>query len=303
VEHLWCLRPKPIGLQASISDSPLWGGAPITRASPYMRVMKQKGPKYHPSMPLTPDDFYVNALEAADSEGRMPLSRLTAWEIFPFESDGLRVVPLSKPELPEPSRRGEFGSACDSCATTGRGEIWHDHRWRLITFKEPSGSPLVMMLLPKEHFDLIDLPDELASELGILVAHIARAIESLPHIARAHVSRWGDGGAHLHIFFFARPAGFIQHRARASPSGTTYFHPCQEWSETLTHSTSLGHLQLLMVVRRRSNRTHEEVISLHCRTGPVEMASAFASIRSRKYLTSEARPEKSATRHWRLPQH
>jgi hypothetical protein len=41
---------------------------------------------------------------------------------------------------------------------------------------------------------------------------ICQAIESLPHIARAHVSRWGDGGAHLHIFFFARPAGFAQLR-------------------------------------------------------------------------------------------
>jgi hypothetical protein len=41
---------------------------------------------------------------------------------------------------------------------------------------------------------------------------IVRAIESLPHIARAHVSRWGDGSAHLHVFFFARPAGFPQLR-------------------------------------------------------------------------------------------
>ena len=40
----------------------------------------------------------------------------------------------------------------------------------------------------------------------------SRAIEALPHIARAHVSRWGDGGAHLHVFFFARPAGFPQLR-------------------------------------------------------------------------------------------
>jgi len=39
-----------------------------------------------------------------------------------------------------------------------------------------------------------------------------RAIEALPHIARAHVSRWGDGGAHLHVFFLARPAGFAQLR-------------------------------------------------------------------------------------------
>ncbi len=28
----------------------------------------------------------------------------------------------------------------------------------------------------------------------------------------ARVCRWGDGGAHLHIFFFARPAGFSQVR-------------------------------------------------------------------------------------------
>ena len=68
------------------------------------------------------------------------------------------------------------------------------------------------MLETRAHYDLPDLPDDLASELGLLVVRTARAIESLPHIARAHVSRWGDGGAHLHIFFFARPAGFSQLR-------------------------------------------------------------------------------------------
>jgi len=163
-------------------------------------------------MPLTPDEFHLNALKAADAEGRMPLSRLTAWEIFPFEPEGLRVVPLKTPELPEPSRRGENGVSCDSCAAVGRGDIWQDDRWRLLTFSEPSGAPLVLMLLPKEHLDLTDLSDDLAGELGRLVVHIARAIETLPHVARAHVSRWGDGGAHLHVFFFARPEGFVQLR-------------------------------------------------------------------------------------------
>ncbi len=167
---------------------------------------------YDPSMPVTPSDFYGNARQAADAEGRLPLSRLTAWEIFPFEPDGLRVVPLKTPEVPEPSRRGEGGVPCDSCASVGQGELWQDDRWRLITFAEPSGAPLVMMLLPKDHFDLIDLPDDRAEELGRLIVHIARAMESLPHIARAHVSRWGDGGAHLHVFFFARPEGFAQLR-------------------------------------------------------------------------------------------
>jgi diadenosine tetraphosphate (Ap4A) HIT family hydrolase len=163
-------------------------------------------------MPLTPDEFYANALQAADAEGRMPLSRLTAWEIFPFEPDGLRVVPLETPEIPEPPRRGEGGVSCDSCSSIGHGEIWRDDHWRLITFSEPSGAPLVLMLLPRDHFDLTDLPDDLASELGRLIVHVARAIESLPNVARAHVSRWGDGGAHLHVFFFARPEGFVQLR-------------------------------------------------------------------------------------------
>jgi diadenosine tetraphosphate (Ap4A) HIT family hydrolase len=168
--------------------------------------------KYYPGMPLTPDQFYVNALDAADTEGRLPLSRLTAWEIFPFESEGLRVVPLARPEVPEPSRRGEDGAPCDSCAGEGCGDIWQDDHWRLVTFSEPSGAPLVLMLLPKSHFDLTDLPDELAREFGRLIVHVARAIESLPNVARAHVSRWGDGGAHLHVFFFARPEGFVQLR-------------------------------------------------------------------------------------------
>ena len=31
-------------------------------------------------------------------------------------------------------------------------------------------------------------------------------------MSRCHVSRRGDGGAHLHVFFFARPGGFPQLR-------------------------------------------------------------------------------------------
>jgi diadenosine tetraphosphate (Ap4A) HIT family hydrolase len=163
-------------------------------------------------MPLSPDDFYSHAVAAANDEGRLSLSRMTAWEIFPFEPDGLRVVPLKKPVMPESLRRGEDGSECPSCASSSRGVVWRDDHWRLITFAEPSGAPLVMMLLPTTHYDVTDLPDDLAKEFGLLIVHTARAIESLPHVARAHVSRWGDGGAHLHVFFFARPEGFEQLR-------------------------------------------------------------------------------------------
>jgi len=161
-------------------------------------------------MALTADEFYANALQSADADGRMQLSRMTAWDIFPFEPDGLRVVPLAKPELPESPRRGEHGNSCDACSSPSRGDIWSDDHWRLVTFSQPSGAPLVIMLMPKRHFDLTDLPDDLAAQMGRLIVHTARAIEELEHIARAHVSRWGDGGAHLHIFFFARPEGFEQ---------------------------------------------------------------------------------------------
>lgn len=35
-------------------------------------------------------------------------------------------------------------------------------------------------------------------------------MQALPNIARAHVYRLGDGGAHLHMWFFARPEGQSQ---------------------------------------------------------------------------------------------
>jgi diadenosine tetraphosphate (Ap4A) HIT family hydrolase len=136
---------------------------------------------------------------------------MTGWEIFPFEREGLRVIPLEPPQLPEPDRKGEHGVDCWGCRAP-KGLVWSDDHWLLCTLGDPGGAPLVLMLQPREHHDLVDLPDERAGEFGLLVVHVARAIEKLPHIARAHVSRWGDGGAHLHVFFFARPEGFSQLR-------------------------------------------------------------------------------------------
>jgi diadenosine tetraphosphate (Ap4A) HIT family hydrolase len=161
-------------------------------------------------MPMSPEDFHAYAMQAADAEGRLPLSRMTGWEIFPFEQVGLQVVPLAPPSLPEPARDGENGADCRGCRPS-RALVWSDEHWRL-SLLAPSGVPLILILEPIAHHDLADLPDDLASEMGLLITRIAAAIESLPHIARAHVSRWGDGGAHLHVMFVARPAGFSQLR-------------------------------------------------------------------------------------------
>jgi diadenosine tetraphosphate (Ap4A) HIT family hydrolase len=159
-------------------------------------------------MALRPDEFYAHAVAAADEEGRLPLSRMTGWEISPFEEDGLRVAPLRPPVLPERARKGEDPTDCQSCRSRDEG-IWLDDHWRLARV-EGVGTPLVLMLYPRDHHDLTDLPDELAAELGVLTTHIARHMEALPNIARAHVYRIGDGGAHLHVWFFARPEGQAQ---------------------------------------------------------------------------------------------
>jgi diadenosine tetraphosphate (Ap4A) HIT family hydrolase len=133
---------------------------------------------------------------------------MTGWDISPFEPDGLRVSPLRPPVLPEAARDGEDPSDCTSCSRRDQG-IWFDERWRL-TRMGGVGVPLVLMLHPRDHYDLGDLPDEMAAELGVLTTHIARQIEALPNVSRAHVYRLGDGGAHLHVWFFARPAGQSQ---------------------------------------------------------------------------------------------
>jgi diadenosine tetraphosphate (Ap4A) HIT family hydrolase len=159
-------------------------------------------------MALNPDEFYDHALSVADSEHRLPVSRMTEWDISPFEQRGLRVSPLRPPVVPEPARKGEDPSECNSCSRRDEG-IWLDDHWRLTRISG-MGLPLVLMLHPRDHYDVTDLPDDLAAELGVLSTHIARHVEAVPHIARSHVFRVGDGAAHLHIWFFARPEGQAQ---------------------------------------------------------------------------------------------
>ncbi len=159
-------------------------------------------------MPMSPEEYYNYVVAAADDEQRLPLSRMTGWDVSPFEADGLRVSRLRPPVVPEPPRHGEDPADCDSCRGRDQG-LWLDDHWRLTQIPGV-GVPLVLMLHPRDHHDLGDLDDDLASELGVLSTHVARHVEGLPHISRCHVYRIGDGGAHLHVWFFARPEGQAQ---------------------------------------------------------------------------------------------
>ncbi|MCU1693382.1 MAG: hypothetical protein JWM64_2473 [Frankiales bacterium] len=165
-------------------------------------------------MPLTPEQYTDHVRAAEDAEGRLPLPGMAFWETCPFEPDGLTVARLADPELPEAPREGEDPADCRSCRAEGE-DVWSDGSWRLRAVS--GGVPLALLLGPHAHHDLADLPDTLAAELGVLTVHLARAVEALPHVARAHVYRLGDGGAHLHVWFFARPAGFAQLRGSFLP--------------------------------------------------------------------------------------
>jgi diadenosine tetraphosphate (Ap4A) HIT family hydrolase len=159
-------------------------------------------------MPLSPQEFYVQAIAAADDTRRLPLSRMTDWDVSPFEADGLRVSPLRPPVVPEPPRHGEDPADCSSCRRRDEG-IWLDERWRL-TRVPGVGVPLAVILHSRDRYDLTDLTDDQAAELGVVSTHVARHVQALPHISRCHIYRIGDGGAHLHVWFFARPEGQAQ---------------------------------------------------------------------------------------------
>jgi hypothetical protein len=163
-------------------------------------------------VPETPEQFYARALAHADAEGRLPMPEQSMWEIFPFELEGLRTKPFEPPVLPEPPRNGEHGAGCWRCENPDKGVVWSDERWTFSGFGEPLGVPFGGALEPKAHLDLGDLDDTHAAEMGRLVVRVERAVRGLGDIGRVHVNKWGDGGAHLHVNFMARPAGLLQLR-------------------------------------------------------------------------------------------
>jgi diadenosine tetraphosphate (Ap4A) HIT family hydrolase len=130
------------------------------------------------------------------------------WDTWPFAGP---VTPRALvPPGDEVHRDGEGGADCSACAKPDADYAWTNERWRLLA-TEPSGLPLVLILEPREHHDApADLPDDLAAEQGLLLGRIERAVLSVGGIGRVHIGRWGEGAAHLHWWFIARPAGFTQ---------------------------------------------------------------------------------------------
>ncbi|WP_239093148.1 hypothetical protein [Micromonospora andamanensis] len=158
----------------------------------------------------------------------------TQWPSFPFEGD-LRVKPLADPVAVEPPRKGEAHRECTACLAPDEAYIWVGERWRVRAMDRPTGLPMVLILESRSHLDLGDLPNLLAAELGVMTVRLERAIRSLDGVARVHVNRWGDGSAHLHMWFLARPYGRLQLRGTFLSLWDSILPPISEeqWRENL----------------------------------------------------------------------
>jgi diadenosine tetraphosphate (Ap4A) HIT family hydrolase len=62
----------------------------------------------------------------------------------------------------------------------------------------------------REHVDSFsDLSPEVAASFGPMAARVERALLGLGDVGRVHLYRWGDGGAHFHVWFIPRPLGMV----------------------------------------------------------------------------------------------
>lgn len=162
-------------------------------------------------MPESPEDLYARIVAQVGAHGRLPMSPVVEWDVFPWEVvDGvLQPKVLAPPLDAEAPREGDPGGApCRTCAREDDdGLIWENDRW-VVRPLPRSGMPLVLMLEPRRHLDYTDLDDDLAAELGRVSVRLSRIMTDLPHVGRVHVMRIGDGGAHLHVWHLARPERF-----------------------------------------------------------------------------------------------
>jgi diadenosine tetraphosphate (Ap4A) HIT family hydrolase len=157
-------------------------------------------------MAETPEELYERA------RGALRMPPVGEWDTFPFDGD-MRPRALEPPAASEEPREGEGGSECAACNARDDDYLWTSESWRLTTLGQPSGLPVIVLLESREHFDgPADLPPEIASEMGLVLARVERAVKSVEHVGRVHVCRWGDGSSHLHWWFMGRPARLGQLR-------------------------------------------------------------------------------------------
>ena len=166
----------------------------------------------HPHAPL-----YEAMPAASPYHDRLPIGeRLSVQPLldspfFGFEGD-LRMARLKPMLVPEVPRHGEArADDCFHCTVGVETAIWRDALWH-VGHPPRTGLPFYAGLAPNRHVRLDEMDADLLATFGPVVQRLAAAITSLDGVARTHFSRWGDGNAHFHMHFLARPLGMMQGR-------------------------------------------------------------------------------------------
>jgi diadenosine tetraphosphate (Ap4A) HIT family hydrolase len=153
-------------------------------------------------MPENARDLYARSVDDLQTPA------VDTWDTWPF-AGAIRPRALAAPS-DEPVRQGEGGVACPACTKPDSDYLWTDDTWRLLA-PEPGGLPVVVLVEPRAHYDgPADMPDDALRDMGAMLGRVERAVLSVGNIGRVHIGRWGEGAAHLHWWFIARPAGFPQ---------------------------------------------------------------------------------------------
>ena len=178
----------------------------------------------------TAEEFHARVAAATDDEGRLAVAieAMPGWDIYPLRARRAadQAARAARRESSPPrARRGPGRLRVPAAGGRPSGPpryVWSQRalgarrrRHEAAGHADPAS--------PRAHHDLADLPDDLASEMGLLMVAVTAAVESLPSVGRCRVGRYGDGGAHLHPFFFGRPARMSQLRGS----------PLLDWEENL----------------------------------------------------------------------
>jgi diadenosine tetraphosphate (Ap4A) HIT family hydrolase len=124
-------------------------------------------------------------------------------------AEPLTLVDAADPVVPEPPRRGEEGGPpCFPCsADSASSRIWSDDTWTLHNAGR-TALPGSVWLASRAHFDSFDdMPAEVGATFAGVCGRVERAVLALGGVGRVHLYRWGDGGAHFHVWFVPRPLG------------------------------------------------------------------------------------------------
>ncbi len=169
-----------------------------------------------------PGDRYETEPATSAWHAGVPVGeRLDATALADSPFFGLEVVegrltsrPLEPMLVPERPRHGELDrSECGHCTNRPDrgGWLWRDEHWHVAAPPE-SGLPFWAGLAPNAHLRLHELDGACLATMGPMIQRLAGAIQGLDGVARTHIGRWGDGSAHFHLHFYARPLGMMQGR-------------------------------------------------------------------------------------------